>query len=54
MDEWTLECPMDNSVRPMDEWTFERPMDFSVRTMDEWTFCLPNGHVTFTMMTLYD
>ena len=38
MDEWTFECPMDNSVRPMDEWTFERPMDISVCTMDDWTF----------------
>ena len=38
MDEWTFECPMDISVRPMDEWTFECPMDISVRPMDEWTF----------------
>ena len=38
MDEWTFECPMDISVRPLDEWTFECPLDISVRPMDESTF----------------
>ena len=38
MDEWTYECPVDISVCPMDECTFECPMDISVRQMDEWTF----------------
>ena len=38
MDESTIECPMDISVRPMDERTHECPMDISVCPMDEWTF----------------
>ena len=41
MDEWTFECPMDISVRPMNERIFECPMDISARPMDisdEWTF----------------
>ena len=36
--QWTFECPLDISVRPLDEWTFECPLDISVCPMDEWTF----------------
>ena len=36
--QWTFECPLDISVRPLDEWTFECPLDNSVCSMDEWTF----------------
>ena len=36
--QWTCECPLDISVRPLDEWTFECPLDISVCPMDEWTF----------------
>ena len=36
--QWTFECPLDISVRPLDEWTSEFPLDISVCPMDEWTF----------------
>ena len=36
--QWTFQCPLDISVRPLNEWTFECPLDISVCPMDEWTF----------------
>ena len=41
LDEWTSECPLDISVCPMDEWTFECRMDISVRPLVEWTYECP-------------
>ena len=41
LDEWTSECPLDISVCPMDEWTFECRMDISVRPLFEWTYECP-------------
>ena len=41
LDEWTFECPLDISVCPMNEWTFECRMDFSVRPLVEWTYECP-------------
>ena len=41
LDEWTFKCPLDISVCPMDEWTFECRMDFSVRPLVEWTYECP-------------